>query len=132
VPEVEQPDVRALQTELVAQLRAAGLGELLYAHALKLFDHFKEAGAKERCTEAATPGGTNAQPSATRPLAPFFAEGYGKAHPDLFEDVGGCCSRRPCGSPSGCKPINATRCPPTPVRLRVRQPRRRLAGELCS
>ena len=27
------------------------------------------------------------QPSATRPLAPFFAEGYGKAHPDLFEDV---------------------------------------------
>lgn len=93
VPEVEQPDVRALQTELVAQLRAAGLGELLYAHALKLFDHFKEAGAaKERSAEAATPGGTNApvvreQPSATRPLAPFFAEGYGKAHPDLFEDV---------------------------------------------
>lgn len=27
------------------------------------------------------------QPLATRPLAPFFAEGYGKAHPDLFEDV---------------------------------------------
>ena len=63
VPEVEQPDVRALQTELVAHLRAAGLGELLYAHAFKLFDHFKEAGAKERSTEAAsgTQGGTNAQ-----------------------------------------------------------------------
>ena len=63
VPEVEQLDVRALQTELVAHLRAAGLGELLYAHAFKLFDHFKEAGAKERSTEAAsgTQGGTNAQ-----------------------------------------------------------------------
>jgi hypothetical protein len=63
VREVEQPDVRALQTELVAHLRAAGLGELLYAHALKLFDHLKEAGAKELSNEAAscTPGGTNVQ-----------------------------------------------------------------------
>ena len=63
VPEVEQLDVRALQTELVAQLRAAGLGELLYAHALKLFNHFKQAGQKERSNETAggTPGCINAQ-----------------------------------------------------------------------